>query len=89
MFTWGSKYLFGVSAAAFVAAIAYGLITGGNPVGVVAAGYKGGVGEHVGYTLLLSASLSALVLGIVSVITRDGDAEEMAALAGSERALAV
>ena len=89
MFTWGSKYLFGVSAAAFVAAIAYGLITGGDPVGVVSIGYKGGVGEHVGYTLLLAASLSALVLGIVSVITRDGDAEEMSALAGSERALAV
>ena len=35
MFTWGSKYLFGVSLAAFVGAVAYGLITGGDPVGVL------------------------------------------------------
>lgn len=89
MFTWGSKYLFGVSLAAFLGAVAYGLITGGGPVGVISAGYKGGVGEHVGYALLLSASLSALLLGIASVITRDGDAEDMAALAGSDSALAV
>ncbi len=89
MFTWGSKYLFGVSVAAFLAALAYGLITGGGPVGVVSAGYKGGVGEHVGYTLLISASVSALLLGITTVIARDGDAEEMSSLAGSERALAV
>lgn len=89
MFTWGSKYLFGVSVAAFVAAMAYGLVTGGDPVGVISAGYKGGVGDHVGYTLLIAASMSALLLGTVSVIARDGDAEDMAALAGSERALAV
>lgn len=89
MFTWGSKYLFGISLAAFVAAVAYGLITGGGPVGVISGGYKGGVGEHVGYIMLISTSLGALVLGIVSVIARDGDAEEMSALAGADHALAV
>ncbi len=89
MFTWGSKYLFGVFVAAFLSAVVYGLVSGGGPVGVISFGYKGGVGEHIGYTILMSASVVALVLGIVSVITRDGDAEDMAALAGSERALAV
>ena len=89
MFTWGSKYLFGVSLVAFVSAIAYGLITGGGPVGVVSLGYKGGVGEHLGYTLLIGATFATLFLGIVGVITRDGDAEEMAQLAGAERTLSV
>lgn len=89
MFTWGSKYLFGISVAAFVAAVVYGLVTGGGPVGVISGGYKGGVGDHVGYTMLLSTSFGALVLGIVSVIARDGDSEDMSALAGAEHALAV
>lgn len=89
MFTWGSKYLFGVFVAAYLAAIAYGLVTGGGPVGVISYGYKGGVGDHFGYTILMAASVTALILGIVSVITRDGDAEDMAELAGSESALAV
>lgn len=89
MFTWGSKYLFSVCVAAFLSAIVYGLVSGGGPVGVISFGYKGGVGEHVGYTVLMSASFVALILGIVSVVTRDGDAEDMAALAGSEQALAV
>lgn len=89
MFTWGSKYLFGISLAAFVGAIVYGLVSGGGPVGVVSLGYKGGVGEHTGYTLLVSAGFAALFLGIMSVITRDGDAEDMSQLAGSETPLAV
>ncbi len=89
MFTWGSKYLFAVSVAALVGAIVYGLVTGGDPVGVISMGYKGGVGEHTGYGILLAAGFSALFLGVVGVVTRDGDAEDMAQLAGSERALAV
>ncbi|MDH3292988.1 MAG: hypothetical protein OER95_01545 [Acidimicrobiia bacterium] len=89
MFTWGSKYLFGVCLAAFIGALAYGLITGGEPVGVISLGYKGGVGEHVGYTLLISAGFAALLLGVVGVVTRDGDAEDMSQLVGSERTLSV
>lgn len=89
MFTWGSKYLFGIALAAFVGAIGYGLITGGDPVGVISSGYKGGIGEHTGYTILMSASIGALMLGIVSVIVRDGDAEDMSSLAGVDHTLAV
>ncbi|MEM7322558.1 MAG: hypothetical protein AAF531_05670 [Actinomycetota bacterium] len=89
MFTWGSKYLFGIFAAAFIAAVVYGLVTGGGPIGVISMGYKGGVGEHTGYTILMATSLLALFLGIISVITRDGDAEDMATLAGTDHAIAV
>lgn len=89
MFTWGSKYFFGIFVAAYLGAIAYGLITGGGPVGVVSYGYKGGVGEHTGYTMLMTASVLSLLLGIVSVIVRDGDAEDMAVVAGADHAIAV
>lgn len=89
MFTWGSKFFFGTTAAFIIGAFAYGLATGGGPVGVLSMGYKGGVGDHTGYTILMAAGLSLLVAGIVSVIVRDGDAEEASALVGSETVVAV
>ncbi len=84
MFTWGSKYLFAISLFGLLAAVAYGLVTGGDLVGVLSAGYKGGVGAHFGYTVLLFAAATAFVLGTIAVIARDGDAEDMAALAGTD-----
>lgn len=89
MFTWGSKYLFGVSLAALVGAVVYGLVTGGGIVGVISMGYKGGVGEHTGYAILMAAAFTSLFLGVIGVITRDGDAEDMAQRAGSDQVLAV
>ncbi len=89
MLTWGSKFLLGVSGSALIGAIVYAIVTGGEPVGAISAGYKGGVGDHLGYTVLLAVSLSALVLAVVTIITRDGDAEAMAALAGAEQVPAV
>lgn len=82
MFTWGSKFFLGLMAGALIGAIAYGLVTGGGPVGVVSSGYKGGVGDHVGYAVLLFASAALALLGFISVLVRDGDAEVMAARAG-------
>jgi hypothetical protein len=89
MFTWGSKYLFGISVLGFIGAFAYGLVSGGGPVGVISMGYKGGVGEHLGYAILLSVGFGAAILGVLSVIYRDGDAEEMSERAGAEHILAV
>jgi hypothetical protein len=89
MFTWGSKYLFGVCLAAFVGAVVYGLVTGGGIVGVISMGYKGGVGEHTGYAILMATTFVSLFLGVIGVITRDGDAEDMALRAGSDHVLAV
>ncbi len=89
MFTWGSKYLFGMSIAAFLAAVVYGLTSGGGIIGVISAGYKGGVGDHTGYGLLIAVSLICLVLGIVTVMTRDGDAEDMSALVDASVPLSV
>ncbi|MGF1595405.1 MAG: hypothetical protein ACFCVK_00480 [Acidimicrobiales bacterium] len=89
MFTWGSKYLFAVAGASFVGAFLYGLITGGGPIGVISLGYKGGVGEHTGYTILIAIGVVAALLGVLNVITRDGDAEAAALAAGTDQTLTV
>ena len=58
MFTTGSKWFFGLAAFAFVAALVYGGATNPSEVGmstftgVLTLGYKGGVGDHFGYSVL-------------------------------------
>lgn len=89
MFTWGSKYLFAVAGASFLGAAVYGLISGGNVLGVISAGYKGGIGDHTGYTILVAIATVSLLLGVLSLLIRDGDAEAAAAAVGAEGALAV
>ncbi len=84
MFTWGPKYLIGLSVTAWLAALAYGLVTGGDIVGVLSFGYKGGVGEHLGYTLLMGAFTVLAMLAGVTFATRDGEAETLARLAGTD-----
>ncbi|NNF56550.1 MAG: hypothetical protein HKN03_19150 [Acidimicrobiales bacterium] len=84
MFTWGPKYLIGFSFVAWGGALLYGLITGGDIVGVASFGYKGGVGDHLGYTLLMGAFLITAVLAGVLFATRDGEAETLARLAGTD-----
>lgn len=89
MFTWGSRNLLFIALFAYLGAIVHGLSTGGSIVGTLSLGYKGGVGEHIGFTILIGASLVALVLAVVSIATREGNAEDMAAAVGADRALAV
>jgi hypothetical protein len=86
MFTTGSKWFLGLGAVAFVLAAAYGWSTGGNRLGPVTAGYWGGVGDHLGYTLLVSLGLAATFLGIVALLTRDASPSALAELAGTEEA---
>ena len=82
MFTWGSKFFLGLMVGAVIGAVAFGLVTGGGPIGVISSGYKGGVGDHLGYAVLLFAAVSLGLLGFISILVRDGDAEVMAARAG-------
>ena len=82
MFTWGSKFFIGLMVGAIGGAIAYGLVTGGGPVGVISTGYKGGVGDHVGYSILIMAACALALMAFITVLVRDGDAEVMAARAG-------
>ena len=84
MFTWGPKYLIALSITAWLSAMAYGLITGGDIVGVLSYGFKGGVGDHLGYSLLNGVFGVTAVLAAVLFATRDGEAETLARLAGTD-----
>src|ERR687897_79004 len=84
MITTGSKWFFGLGAVSLVLAAAYGWTTGGDGLGPITAGYKGGVGDHFGYTVLLSGAVVSLFLGFVSSAVRDADAEAVARVAGTE-----
>ena len=64
MITTGSKWFFGLGFVALVLAAAYGWTTGGNGLGPLTAGYKGAVGDHFGYGILLSSGLVSFFLGL-------------------------
>jgi hypothetical protein len=83
MFTWGSKYLFGVAVVGLLGAAVYGLVTGGGLIGVLSVGYKGAVGEHTGYGILLGVGAAAAALGVLNVIVRDGEADDAVVEAGA------
>lgn len=84
MITTGSKWFFGLGIVSLVLAFAYGWTTGGNGLGPLTVGYKGGVGDHFGYGLLLTAALVSIFLGVVATAARDADAEAVAQVAGTE-----
>jgi hypothetical protein len=84
MFTTGSKWFFGLGLVSLVLAAAYGWSTGGNGLGPVTAGYNGGVGDHLGYTLLVSTGLAGIFLALVAIATRDAAPSALAEVAGTE-----
>ena len=84
MLTTGFKLFFGFFAAALTAAIVYGYATGGNHVGPLTLGYKGGVGDHMGYGVLLGLATLGLVLSLVTQSFRDADAEAAASYLGTD-----
>lgn len=91
MFTTGSKFFFGLSLFGLVLAAAYGIATAGTTlslvtfIGVATLGYKGGVGEHVGYTLLVGLAGASAFMGCVVAAFRDADARSQAELVDAER----
>ena len=89
MITTGSKWYFGFGFLALIFAAAYGWTTGGNGLGPLSLGYKGGVGDHFGYGLLMAAAAISFFLGVVVTATRDAEAEAAAQVAGTETVPAV
>jgi hypothetical protein len=89
MITTGSKWYFGLGFVTLVLAWSYGWTTGGNGLGPLSVGYKGGVGDHFGYGVLLTAAILSLFLGFVSTAVRDADAEAVAQVAGTDTVPAV
>ena len=84
MFKTGSKLFYGLAAFAVVAAVLYAGFTGGNAIGMdtllgpLTGGWKGYVGDHVGYSILVSLFFVSLATGIFLAAIRDGDAEALA-----------
>ena len=75
MLTTGFKLWFGLCVVMVVAAIFAGYTTGGTETGPISLGWKGGVGNHVVYTLLMIGAASMAVIGVVSQAFRDSDSE--------------
>lgn len=69
----GSRLFFTLAVFGLLGACAYGVASGGDPVGVLSAGYKGGVGEHLGYAVLGLFGVTSLVFGVLNVAIRDAD----------------
>jgi hypothetical protein len=69
------------------------LISGDGAVnallGPLTFGYKGGVGDHVGYGVLMGFSFTSFGLGIASSAFRDSDAEALAQLEATDTAPAI
>src|SRR6478735_1804231 len=51
-------------------------------IGPLTFGYKGGIGDHVGYALLMGFGICTLGMGIATSAFRDADATALAGLAG-------
>lgn len=86
MFTTGSKWFLGLGFVSLVLALAYGWSTGGNGLGPLTLGYKGGVGDHLGYSMLMAVATVGIFLGVLAVAIRDSDASAVAQVAGTETA---
>lgn len=86
MFTTGSKWFFGIAGAAVVAALVYGGATNPSQVGmetftgVLTLGYKGGVGDHIGYAILMGIAGAAIFLGSTIAAFRDAESVSVSEL---------
>lgn len=84
MITTGSKFFYGLASLLFVTGVVYGYATGGGGVGPLSIGYKGGVGDLVGYTILMGAAAAAAFIGFATTAFRDADPEATAELLGTD-----
>lgn len=73
MFTTGFKFFFGLFLAFLSSAVLYGYTSGGNHVGPISLGWKGGVGDHTGYGILLALAAVTLAISLLLIILRDLD----------------
>lgn len=86
MITTASKFFYALAGLLLLTGVVYGYTTGGGEVGPVSLGYKGAVGDQLGYTVLMGAAFVAAFVGFATTAFRDGDPEAGAALLGVEHA---
>jgi hypothetical protein len=84
MVTIGSKLYYGLAGFFLVAALVYGFSTDSQINGVITAGWAGGIGEPLGYSLLLFLAVVSLVLGVITTAFRDADPQAQAEAAGTD-----
>ncbi len=97
MSTPGFRLFFGFSLAGLVGLFLYGVAS--NPadgkeylgvveaqdwIGAVSLGWKGGIGDHVGYLILLLFAIASAVIAVMLVAFRDADPDAVAELAGGQ-----
>ena len=82
----GLKLYIGIAVAAATAAIIGGYTSGGGVTGPISAGYKGGIGDHVSYSVLAGVAFVSLIVGGLLTYFRDVDAEEVARSMGTASA---
>lgn len=82
MITTGSKFFYALAALLAFAAVVYGYATGGGNVGPLSVGYKGGVGDILGYGMFVSGATLSLFLGLVQTAFRDADPDVDAEMIG-------
>ena len=100
MFTPGFKLFGGLSALGVIGALVYGLSSGGVDgatyfgfvdreavVGLLSLGWKGDVGNGLGFFVLIFMGLSAALLGGTAVAFRDADVESVAELGPNRSAM--
>ena len=93
MLTPGFRLFFGFTLAAVAAAAIYGVASGSGGdteyfavlnvetwVGVLSLGYKGGIGDHVGYVVLMGFAVLSALVAVFLVAYRDADAESVGEL---------
>lgn len=83
-----SKLLYAIAGLSVLAAILVAGFTGNHKIGMdtlvgpLSLGWKGYVGNHVAYVILISAAVTALALGILVSGLKDGDPQTIADAAG-------
>ncbi|MBT6092548.1 MAG: hypothetical protein HOH21_06960 [Acidimicrobiaceae bacterium] len=86
MLTTGFRLWFGLCMAAVMAAVFAGYTSGATETGHISVGWKGGIGNHVSYVIILSAAAGLALVGLMAVAFRDADAEAQAEVLGMDEA---
>ena len=86
MLTTGFKLWFGLFMGAVLAAVFAGYTSGATETGPISMGWKGGVGNHVSYVILVTAAAGLAMIGLIAVAFRDADAEAQAEVLGLDEA---
>ena len=86
MLTTGFRLWFGLCMAAVMAAVFAGYTSGATETGPISMGWKGGIGNHVSYVIILSAAAGLALVGLMAVAFRDADAEAQAEALGMDEA---